>query len=142
MSPFRRDRPPVCLGTLASLPEDVPKRVGTSPPVAVVRHGETVHAFEDRCPHAGAILSRGVLVGEQLTCPAHKGVFEITTGRSIGDIPCRTLRTYTTWIENDHVYRTPTPQPKRTARHTTCPDGPGATQPTHQHPTPNSPTNT
>lgn len=123
MSPFRRERPPappVSLGALASLPEDVPTRIATTPPIAVVRHGDTVHVFEDRCPHAGAILSRGTLSGEQLTCPAHKGTFEIVTGRSVGGVACRALRTYEAWVQDGQVYRAADPRTPRTARRSTC----------------------
>ncbi|MFI6587275.1 Rieske (2Fe-2S) protein [Embleya sp. NPDC050493] len=121
MSPFRRERPPVCLGPLTSFPEDVPKRIGNSPPLAILRHGDTVHVFEDRCPHAGAILSRGTLTGEHLTCPAHAATFEIATGRSLGPLDCRPLRTYTAWLEDGLLYRSPTPRPARKAHRTPCP---------------------
>jgi len=112
--------PAVCLGTLASLPEGVPTRVGVSPPIGVVRHGDTVHVFEDRCPHAGAILSRGTLSGERLTCPAHRGTFEIVTGRSVGGVECRALRTYAAWVEDGQVYRAAEPRTARVARRATC----------------------
>ncbi|WP_161356707.1 Rieske 2Fe-2S domain-containing protein [Streptomyces sp. SID3343] len=120
MALFRRDRPPVRLAALADLPEDLPRRISTSPPLAVVRHGETVHVFEDRCPHAGAILSRGVLDGNRLTCPIHKGTFEIDTGRSVGGVACRTLRTYPTWVENGDVYMAAEPRGRRSARRAKC----------------------
>ncbi|MFJ8742591.1 Rieske (2Fe-2S) protein [Embleya sp. NPDC127516] len=122
MSPFRRERPPVCLGPLASLPEDVPTRVATSPPVAILRHGDTVHVFEDRCPHAGAILSRGTLTNEHLTCPAHKATFELATGRSTGQLPCRPLHTYTSWLQDGILYHSPTPRPTRKAQKFPCPN--------------------
>ncbi|MFE3198693.1 Rieske (2Fe-2S) protein [Embleya sp. NPDC055664] len=124
MSPFRRERPPVCLGPLASLPEGVPTRVGTSPPVAILRHGDTVHVFEDRCPHAGAILSRGTLTNEHLTCPAHKATFEIATGRSLGPVQCRPLRTYKSWTENNLVYHSPSPRPTKKSNSSPCPNQP------------------
>jgi nitrite reductase/ring-hydroxylating ferredoxin subunit len=116
MTLFRRDRPPIRLAALADLPEDLPRRISSSPPLAVVRHGETVHVFEDRCPHAGAILSRGSLDGDRLTCPVHKGVFEIDTGRSVGGVECRTLRTYPAWIEDGDVYMAPEPRGRRATR--------------------------
>ncbi|MGC0421258.1 Rieske (2Fe-2S) protein [Embleya sp. AB8] len=112
MSPFRRQRPPVCLGPVENFPDSIPKRVSTSPPIAALRHGDTIHVFEDRCPHAGAILSRGTLTGEHLTCPAHKATFDVATGRSVGTLNCRKLRTYKAWLQNGLIYITPTPTHK------------------------------
>ncbi len=39
------------------------------------------HAMENTCPHAGAMLSEGVLAGEQVICPWHKAAFNVRTGR-------------------------------------------------------------
>ncbi len=33
--------------------------------------GGTVHALQDRCPHRGAPLSQGVVLGDRLACPYH-----------------------------------------------------------------------
>ena len=34
-------------------------------------HEGQVHALEDRCPHRGAPLSQGVILGDRLSCPYH-----------------------------------------------------------------------
>ncbi|MFH1469161.1 MAG: Rieske 2Fe-2S domain-containing protein, partial [Pseudomonadota bacterium] len=49
-------------------------------PVAVALVGETVHAVEGTCPHAGGPLAEGILDGTTLTCPMHGWSFDIVTG--------------------------------------------------------------
>jgi toluene monooxygenase system ferredoxin subunit len=39
-----------------------------------------VHAFEDRCAHQAWPLSRGKLVGRQLTCALHQWCYDACTG--------------------------------------------------------------
>jgi len=57
------------------------------PPVTalLVREGEAVHAFLNRCPHAGRALGMGPMPaltpdGELLQCTAHGALFEKHTG--------------------------------------------------------------
>ena len=38
------------------------------------------HAIDDTCAHRGGPLSEGDLDGNQVTCPWHGGVFDVTTG--------------------------------------------------------------
>ena len=42
--------------------------------------GETIHAMENRCPHADDPLSEGTLVGAIVTCRAHGWQFDVRTG--------------------------------------------------------------
>ncbi|MDI2130349.1 Rieske (2Fe-2S) protein [Yinghuangia seranimata] len=127
--PFRRDRrtpPPavpegaVRVGPLADVPEGAVQRICQNPPIAVLRHGATVHAFEDRCPHAGALLSRGTARGDEVTCPSHKGVFRADTGKSIGEQSCRALRTYEPVVVDGVLYVNPAPREAREARRDVC----------------------
>jgi len=58
----------------------------------LVRDGETVHAFLNRCPHAGRPLGLGsgrflTPDGELLQCLAHGALFEKDTGLCIAG-PC------------------------------------------------------
>lgn len=62
--------------------------------IVVVRRGDTVHAFEDFCPHAGWRLSDGEVSADQLECPGHGWKFELGTGRCL-DVPFYALRRLT-----------------------------------------------
>lgn len=48
--------------------------------VVVVRHGDVLRVYKDRCPHAGAPLSGGHLAGSALICPRHGWAFDLDTG--------------------------------------------------------------
>jgi toluene monooxygenase system ferredoxin subunit len=49
--------------------------------VLLLRTEHGVHAYEDRCPHLGVPLSRGMLQGDTVTCSAHHYQFDANTGR-------------------------------------------------------------
>lgn len=51
--------------------------------VLLIRLGDTVKAYEDRCAHAGVPLSAGRLQGRVLTCAAHEWQFDACTGCGI-----------------------------------------------------------
>ncbi|HRB13772.1 MAG TPA: Rieske (2Fe-2S) protein, partial [Vicinamibacteria bacterium] len=55
-----------------------------SPRVALANVGGQVFAFEDRCPHLGAPLSRGALRGRTLVCPWHAWMIDVPTGEVRG----------------------------------------------------------
>jgi toluene monooxygenase system ferredoxin subunit len=52
-----------------------------------------IHAYDNRCPHAGSRLSEGHLGATILRCPAHQWEFDVRTGRGINPIDCK-LRRY------------------------------------------------
>jgi len=55
-----------------------------SPRVALANVGGQVFAFEDRCPHLGAPLSRGAMRGRTLVCPWHAWMIDVPTGEVRG----------------------------------------------------------
>ena len=55
-----------------------------SPRVALANVNGEVFAFEDRCPHLGAPLSRGEMRGRMLVCPWHGWMIDIPTGQVMG----------------------------------------------------------
>ena len=62
-----------------------------------------VHAFLDKCPHAGTPLNQGLLEGRVLTCPSHLWQFDVVDG-GIGVNPknCR-LTSYPVKIQDGKV---------------------------------------
>ncbi|MFN0161642.1 MAG: non-heme iron oxygenase ferredoxin subunit [Burkholderiales bacterium] len=53
-----------------------------------------LHAVEDVCPHAAALLTQGFADGCEVECPLHNAVFDVTTGKYLRGEPCRDLKTY------------------------------------------------
>lgn len=49
-------------------------------PAVLCRSGGRLYALGLRCPHAGALLSRGAIVGDCLQCPLHGGRFALDGG--------------------------------------------------------------
>ena len=42
-----------------------------------------MHAINNKCPHMGGDLSKGMLSGTVVTCPVHGSQFDVTTGKNI-----------------------------------------------------------
>lgn len=80
----------------------VPCKVGDEA-VFLVRFGEVVVAYRDRCPHLGVPLSEGKLVGTTLTCRAHCYEFDVLTGLGINPTGVA-LDRFAVRIEGDEVH--------------------------------------
>jgi 3-phenylpropionate/trans-cinnamate dioxygenase ferredoxin subunit len=46
----------------------------------LVRLGGAWHALDDRCNHAGCLLSGGRLRGSEVVCPCHEMSFDVRSG--------------------------------------------------------------
>jgi nitrite reductase/ring-hydroxylating ferredoxin subunit len=53
-----------------------------------------LHAIEDICPHAAALLTQGFTDGCEVECPLHNAVFDVTNGKHLRGEPCRDVKTY------------------------------------------------
>jgi nitrite reductase/ring-hydroxylating ferredoxin subunit/uncharacterized membrane protein len=51
--------------------------------VLLFRTGDAVHAIDDVCSHAGALLSRGEVAGCIVTCPLHETRFDMRDGQIV-----------------------------------------------------------
>jgi toluene monooxygenase system ferredoxin subunit len=61
-----------------------------------------VLAYEDRCPHLGGALSKGVLDGRVLRCAAHEWEFNACTGRGVNP-SAACLRRYAVRLDGDAI---------------------------------------
>jgi 3-phenylpropionate/trans-cinnamate dioxygenase ferredoxin subunit len=45
----------------------------------------TFHALDDKCPHLGGSLAGGRLDGGRVVCPRHGSMFDVATGKNVGN---------------------------------------------------------
>lgn len=71
--------------------------------LCMVKEGDEIFAIQNKCPHAGADLSRGWCRDGTVICPYHRHEFDLKTGRgkaSQGNY----INTYPVEIRTDGVY--------------------------------------
>lgn len=111
------------IGRLADFPDHkvVPAEVAGRT-VGILRHGEEIYAFGNRCPHQGAPMCRSQAAGTMLPsdpdeyrfsmdglivkCPWHAYEFNVQTGESVCGIMPAKLPVYETEVRNDEVFVT------------------------------------
>lgn len=71
--------------------------------VGLYLQGDQVHALEDICPHAYALLSQGFQENGQIECPLHAARFDIATGKCLNEIGQHDLRCLPVRIEGGRV---------------------------------------
>ena len=109
---------------LKNLPQRQPvkKKLGETE-LLLIREGDSVQAFQAKCPHAGAPLEQGAICGDRLICPWHKAAFELSSGKMCEPLALADLKQYPLRIENDNVLVNPK------AMSPASPMGSGATEP-------------
>ncbi len=93
------------VAALADLAEDAALAVKLgSLRIALYRLDGEVHALEDVCTHALALLSQGFIENGAVECPLHGARFDIATGRCLSPPATVDLRTYAVRVEGGEVY--------------------------------------
>lgn len=71
----------------------------------LVRLGGALHALDDRCNHAGCLLSGGRLRGSEVVCPCHEMSFDVRSG-AVTCTPrlCDDQRTFPVAVEGERVW--------------------------------------
>ena len=71
--------------------------------VAVFNLAGAYYAIDDTCTHRGGPLSEGTLEGEQVTCPWHGAVFDITSGEVVGPPARMGVGRYTVRVQGKNI---------------------------------------
>jgi hypothetical protein len=64
---------------------------------------DEVHALEDICPHAYALLSQGFQEDGVIECPLHAARFDIATGKCLVEVGQRDLKRFPVRVTNGRV---------------------------------------
>ena len=62
--------------------------------IGLFQSGEAVHALEDICPHAFALLSQGFQEDGVIECALHAARFEVATGKCLNQIGQRDIKCF------------------------------------------------
>lgn len=104
----------------SSLPEGESRRcTHGGEDIALFKVEGCVYATQDTCTHGRASLADGYLIGDEVECPLHQGMFNVRTGQPTG-APCTVpLKVYPVEIRDGVIHvaeGTPTSQsPGRTS---------------------------
>lgn len=63
----------------------------------------TFYAIDDACPHQGAPLSEGQLVGCVAICPWHGAEFDVTNGKLLSGPGIRDVQSFPVKLEGEDV---------------------------------------
>jgi nitrite reductase (NADH) small subunit len=64
----------------------------------------TIYAIDDTCPHRGAPLSEGDVMGNEVTCPWHAARFDVTTGAALCPPASRGVMLYKVQVVGDEIH--------------------------------------
>jgi nitrite reductase/ring-hydroxylating ferredoxin subunit len=88
----------------AALPvNDVMEFKHEGQPYSIYHLDDGYYALSNKCSHAGAKLSRGLVIDGEIECPAHNGRFNIRTGEATLSPACENMKTFPVRVENDEI---------------------------------------
>lgn len=85
-------------------------------PIVLCRSGGRLRALGMTCPHSGALLSKGKIVGDCVECPLHGARFALDDGRVRRGPARRGVPTYDVVVRNGRVYVSRSPRRHRRGR--------------------------
>jgi NADPH-dependent 2,4-dienoyl-CoA reductase/sulfur reductase-like enzyme/nitrite reductase/ring-hydroxylating ferredoxin subunit len=71
--------------------------------ILITRDDNTFHAFDGKCPHAGADLGDGLRCGNRVVCPWHHGTFDSRDGTLLEPVATEGLTQYQFTDEGDSL---------------------------------------
>ena len=65
--------------------------------------GGRLRAFDDTCTHRGCSLAGGTIDASSVTCPCHRGRFDLSTGVPLDGPPGEPIRVRVVRLDGDRV---------------------------------------
>lgn len=71
--------------------------------IALFNVSGAYYAIDDTCTHQGGPLSEGVLAGNEVTCPWHGAVYDVTTGEVLGPPAPKGVSLYRVRVSGNNI---------------------------------------
>jgi nitrite reductase/ring-hydroxylating ferredoxin subunit len=71
--------------------------------IALFNVDGTYYAIDDTCTHRGGPLSEGELSGNEVTCPWHGAIFDVTTGKVLGPPATKGVARYNVRVSGNSI---------------------------------------
>jgi nitrite reductase/ring-hydroxylating ferredoxin subunit len=86
-------------------------------PIVLCRAGDRLYALGLRCPHSGALLSRGTITDDCLQCPLHGGRFALDGGTVRAGPPHHGVPSYDVEVRDGSIYVSRRPRRRNRPMH-------------------------
>jgi len=71
--------------------------------ILIANLGGKYYAVEDKCTHMSALLSKGVLLGNIVMCPAHGAQFDVTSGAVLTSPASKPAKAYEVRLNGEDI---------------------------------------
>lgn len=71
--------------------------------IAVFNVGGSFHAIDNTCTHVGGPLCEGEIEGNEVTCPWHGAVFDVTSGQVLGPPAAQAVNQYSVRVDGPDI---------------------------------------
>ena len=71
--------------------------------IALFNVGGSFHAIDNTCTHVGGPLCEGEIEGNEVTCPWHGAMFDVTTGQVLGPPAASNVSRYNVRIDGSDI---------------------------------------
>ena len=71
--------------------------------IAVFNVGGSFHAIDNTCTHVGGPLCEGEIAGNEVTCPWHGAMFDVTSGQVLGPPAASSVSRYNVRVDGSDI---------------------------------------
>ena len=71
--------------------------------IALFNVGGSFHAIDNTCTHVGGPLCEGEIEGNEVTCPWHGAMFDVTSGQVLGPPAASSVNRYNVRVDGSDI---------------------------------------